>query len=160
MKRYGSNKHDATKRKDQEWKREHAAGGFRCAHCKRFVVINGIMGTVNRNHCNMCLWSKHVDVEKGDRQSQCNAGMEPIGLTFKHEGMNRVGEIMLIHACTHCSRISINRIARDDLESMVLEIFTVSQDMSIEQKLRISQQDIYMLAAVDTDEVTRQLFGG
>lgn len=160
MKRYDNKYDDKNKRKDQEWKREHAAGGFKCAHCKRFVVINEIMGTANRNHCNMCLWSKHVDVEKGDRRSQCNAGMEPIGLTFKHEGMNRVGEIMLIHSCTQCSRISINRIARDDLEPMVLEAFTISQNMPTEQKLRVSQHGIYVLAAADSDEINRQLFGG
>jgi hypothetical protein len=74
----------------------------------------------------MCLWSKHVDEAKGDRRASCLGGMEPIGLTFKHEGHGKVGEIMLIHHCSVCEKISINRIARDDPEHKILGIFNQS----------------------------------
>lgn len=65
MKRYeDSDYFNYDKYRAQEWKREHDAGGFKCSHCKQFVVINDIMGTVNRNHCSWCLWSRHVDEVK------------------------------------------------------------------------------------------------
>ena len=101
--------------------REAQAGGFKCAHCKRWVVINPFIGTANRNHCSYCLWSKHVDVKKGDRKEACHGGMEPIGLTFKYEGYGRQGELMLIHQCAECSHLSINRIAADDSNEEILE---------------------------------------
>ncbi len=143
----------------QEWNREHKAGGFKCSHCRQFVVINDIMGTVNRNHCNMCLWSKHVDETKGDRRATCNGGMEPIGLTFKHEGYSRIGEIMLIHLCSTCQKISINRIARDDPENQIMQIFNRSLTVVSPVRRRLNNTDIYLLTEIDKPELTTQLFG-
>lgn len=141
------------------WKHEHDAGGFRCSHCRQFVVINDIMGTANRNHCALCLWSKHVDVSKGDRRATCHGGMRPVGLTFKHEGIGRTGEAMLIHVCSLCAKISINRLARDDDNSMVLQIFRDSFAMSPELHARIMRGGIHVLNADDTEELHVQLFG-
>jgi hypothetical protein len=147
------------KRRVQEWKQEHDAGGFRCSHCRGFVVINEIMGTVNRNHCNICMWSKHVDNEKGDRKATCHGGMQPIGLTFKHEGIGRIGEVMFIHLCSLCSKISINRIARDDPEYMILEIFKASLGLDKALKLQLQKEDIDLLAEADEEELYTQLYG-
>jgi hypothetical protein len=143
------------KRKEKEWKKEHTAGGFKCAHCKQWVVINSSMGTLNRNHCNSCLWSKHVDEQKGDRKSGCNSGMRPIGLTFKHEGWGRQGEIMVIHECSLCTKISINRIASDDMNDGILALF----EASLTLKNRFTKEDIYVLQEEDRHEVRVQLFG-
>lgn len=160
MKRYEySDDFNHDKYRAQEWNREHKAGGFKCSHCKQFVVINDIMGTANRNHCNICLWSKHVDEAKGDRRSRCQGGMEPIGLTFKHEGHGRLGEIMLIHLCSVCQKISINRIARDDPEYKILEIFEASYSVSDSIKRRLVTQGIYLLDSMDAQELSVQLFG-
>ena len=147
------------KHKAQDWKREHKAGGFKCSHCRQFVVINDIMGTANRNHCNLCLWSKHVDENKGDRRSNCNSGMEPLGLTFKHEGYNRIGEIMLIHLCSTCQKISINRVARDDEENIILDVFNRSLCLRSDIKSMITAADIYLLLETDKQELIRQIFG-
>ena len=160
MKRYEySDDFSFEKQRAQGRKREYNAGGFKCNHCKRFVVINDSMGTANRNHCNWCLWSKHVDVAKGDRRSHCHGGMEPIGLTFKHEGYGKVGELMVIHRCSLCQKLSINRIARDDPEYMVLEIFEKSLNMNGDCKIRIQKHGIYLLGRRDAQEVSAQLFG-
>lgn len=160
MKRYeDSDYFNYDKYKAQEWKREHDAGGFKCSHCKQFVIINDIMGTAIRNHCNWCLWSKHVDEAKGDRRANCHGGMEPVGLTFKHEGRNKIGEIMLIHLCSLCQKISINRIARDDPEEYVLDIFYQSLDLADEVKERLYTAGIDLLERSDIEEVTIQLFG-
>jgi hypothetical protein len=160
MKRYENSRFNHEKHRAQAWKREHDGGGFRCSHCKQFVVINDmIMGTANRNHCNWCLWSKHVDEAKGDRRSNCNGGMKPIGLTFKHEGHGKRGEVMLIHLCSSCTKISINRIARDDPEHKVHEIFTASLGLDSDVKRKLARSYIYLLNCTDVDELSVQLFG-
>lgn len=159
MKRYDNSRFNSNKRQGQQWHNEYKSGGFKCSHCKQFVIINDIMGTVNRNHCNMCLWSKHVDEAKGDRRSTCNSGMQPIGLTLKHEGYNKIGEIMLIHICLGCQKISINRIARDDPEYKLVEIF--NQSLALDQMLKsmLKNTGIYLLRKSDKHALTTQLYG-
>lgn len=157
MKRYDGDYFEKNRLK--QWNQEHKAGGFRCSHCRQFVVINEAMGTANRNHCNICLWSKHVDELKGDRQSSCNGGMEPIGLTFKHVGYGKVGEAMFIHHCLLCSKININRVARDDLEADILEIYAKSLKLSSKLRLQLERMDIYLLGEEDRKDLNTQLFG-
>lgn len=160
MKRYEcSDDLDHNRHRAQKWNREHKAGGFKCSHCKQFVVIHDMMGTANRNHCNICFWSKHVDEAKGDRRSNCHGGMKPIGLTVKHEGFNRIGEIMLIHLCSSCQKISINRIARDDPEHKIIEVFKESVDLCDVTKSRLTRNDIRLLTRDDGKELHAQLFG-
>jgi hypothetical protein len=115
------------------------------------------MGTANRNHCNMCLWSRHVDIHKGDREATCRGGMVPIGLTLKREGFARVGELMLVHECRGCGKLSINRIARDDPEHMLLEIFEQSLLLEDSYRERLERRDIDLLD--EPAEIRRQLFG-
>ena len=43
---------------------------FICRVCGRLVVPEGA-GSGHRNHCPNCLHSLHVDVEPGDRASEC-----------------------------------------------------------------------------------------
>lgn len=149
---------DKKKHREKEWKREHDAGGFRCSHCKNWVIINPYIGTANRNHCPACLWSRHVDEQKGDREAMCHGGMRPIGLTFKHEGLARQGELMLVHECASCPKISINRIARDDSNDGVLDIFVAScSDGQLAKWL--DERGIYLLTTGDEREVRVQLFG-
>lgn len=146
-------------------RQEENAGGFRCSHCRTWVPINETMGTSNRNHCPSCLWSKHLDAKTpGDRASECGHGMEPIGLTFKAEGQNRQdgerqGELMLIHECQGCNKISINRIAADDYANILLDIFEASLELSIPQKIKLAMQTIRLLSTEDLPEIKKQLFG-
>ena len=146
------------KHREKEWKREHDAGGFRCSHCKSWVIINDYMGTVNRNHCSLCLWSKHVDEQKGDREATCQGGMRPIGLTFRHEGMGKQGELMLVHECAGCQKLSINRIARDDDNDGILGIFEASKSNHLLSS-ELKHAGIYLLLGNEREEVYRQLFG-
>jgi hypothetical protein len=149
---------DKKKKREKEWKREHDAGGFRCSHCKEWVIINSFMGTINRNHCPACLWSKHVDEQKGGREAVCHAGMRPIGLTFKHEGRFKQGELMLIHECAGCSKLSINRIARDDGNEGILAVYDMSQREDGLSAM-LETHGIYLLSEGDASEVHAQLFG-
>jgi hypothetical protein len=41
--------------------------------------------------------------------------MEPIGLRFKRDG-----ELMIVHQCLSCGKISNNRIAGDDIPEVIL----------------------------------------
>jgi hypothetical protein len=149
---------DKKKHREKEWKREHDAGGFKCSHCKQWVIINDYIGTANRNHCPLCLWSKHVDDRKGDREADCHGGMKPIALTFKHEGLARQGELMLVHECAECGKTSINRIARDDDNDGILDVFTMSRSDD-QLAMRLGGQGVYVLGECDEREVRVQLFG-
>jgi hypothetical protein len=67
-------------------------------------------GTSRRNHCPACLWSRHLDRNvPGDRDSGCSGGMEPIAVTVRGKG-----RWVLIHRCTNCGRLRLNRVAGDD----------------------------------------------
>ncbi|WP_369294026.1 RNHCP domain-containing protein, partial [Tepidiforma sp.] len=43
---------------------------FRCIKCRNTVATHAF-GTTQRNHCNQCLWSRHVDNFPGDRKAAC-----------------------------------------------------------------------------------------
>jgi DNA-directed RNA polymerase subunit RPC12/RpoP len=95
-------------------------GDFRCSHCGYWVTSKReYSGVNNRNHCPYCLWSKHLDLfQAGDRLSACKSVMQPVGLALKivHKKYNspHSGEMMLVHRCVDCGKLSLNRIAADD----------------------------------------------
>jgi hypothetical protein len=89
---------------------------FRCHHCHRDVPTDAL-GTQHRNHCPFCLWSRHVDVEPGDRASDCMASMEPIAISVRKDG-----EWLLIHRCNGCGTLDSNRTAGDDNPLLLLRI--------------------------------------
>jgi len=141
------------------------AKGFECVHCHQWVDCEKFIGTNFRNHCPLCLWSKHVDFKKsGDRQSPCHGQMEPIGFTFKKEGFDkygkpRQGELMIIHQCQDCGQISINRIAADDEQATILKIFENSKELEKEILTKLKQEGIRLLSGQDEKEIRTQLFG-
>lgn len=140
-------------------RRQELNKGFKCCNCKLQVFVHSYMGTANRNHCNMCLWSRHVDQNKGDRMATCMAKMKPIGLTFKIEGCSKRGEIMLVHKCTGCCKISINRIAADDIEPEIFKVFKQSLTMNIELRQKVLKYGILLATESNTSEINKQLYG-
>ena len=100
---------------------------FTCKHCGRFVSAHpAVSGVVNRNHCPYCLYSQHLDLfEAGDRLCACKGLMAPVGLTTKQSrdkyAMNGSGELMVVHRCTNCGKLSINRAAADDDPKKILD---------------------------------------
>lgn len=82
---------------------------FKCGHCG-VAVSNDAPGTTHRNHCPSCLWSRHLDRNApGDRDAKCSGGMEPIAVTVRGKG-----RWVLIHRCTDCGRLRLNKTAGDD----------------------------------------------
>lgn len=96
--------------------RRHEADGFTCIHCKLHVPGEA-WGTRHRNHCPACLHSRHVDDSPGDRASPCRSPMEPIAIEAKASG-----EWSIVHRCTGCNEIKVNRIAGDDSETALLKL--------------------------------------
>lgn len=137
---------------------------FICSNCGIKVSYSKVLGTENRNHCPACLWSRHVDEKTGDRSSSCNGKMKPLGLTFKKTrenkyGQKKVGELMLIHQCRNCGKVSLNRIAGDDNTEAILDVFNNSQGMAEEIKKNIRDYNVFLLEMRDLPEIKRQLFG-
>ncbi len=138
---------------------------FKCLHCHNYVSAAAWMaGVQNRNHCPYCLWSRHLDLfEAGDRLAACKAPMRPVGLTLKRSrnkyASSVSGELMLVHLCTDCERISINRIAADDVPMAILEVFETSLTGSIWLPEQIEGNDITLLDSTSVESVHRQLFG-
>lgn len=81
---------------------------FTCKVCGR-LVPPGEAGTDHRNHCPNCLSSLHVDIEPGDRESDCGGMMEPVAVWVR-----KGGEWAVIHRCKRCGTLSSNRVAADD----------------------------------------------
>jgi len=138
---------------------------FKCDNCKKPISDSDFMGTKNRNHCPFCLWSKHLDEkEAGDRKSVCQGEMEPVALTFKKEGVDKygkskTGEIMLVHECLKCGKISINRIAGDDDSREITKLFEKSHDKEYNKREMLGKISIRILEEDDREEMGKQLFG-
>ncbi len=153
---------------------------FRCNHCNKTVpptkfiasrmldIPGGVppaIGTKHRNHCPFCLWSRHLDLEEsGDRKSKCQGLMKPIALTFKKEGKDkwgkeRPGEVMLVHQCFGCGKISINRIAGDDNEEEILKMLESSKNLEPNFLNQLQKEGIRILSEKDRKEILNQLYG-
>jgi hypothetical protein len=140
-------------------------GDFKCAHCHVLVSSAHIVsGVNNRNHCPYCLWSCHLDLyAAGDRLSACKAPMRPIGLTMKRSRnkyqRDSRGELMLVHQCTECNSLSINRIAADDDAGTVMAVF--EESLALTQPIYALCQN-YGIGLLKTDDrriVYTQLYG-
>ncbi len=138
---------------------------FTCRHCGNLVCTQTwLSGVQNRNHCPLCLWSRHVDhFQAGDRLSACKGTMQPIGLTVKHSQKKYAaggrGELMLIHSCNECGKLSINRLAADDSADEIYAVFRWSLDMEQCLSSAVASCGIQALGQGDEADVLVQLFG-
>jgi len=100
----------------------------------------------------------------GDRMSSCNSGMRPIGLTIKIPRINKwgvevKGEVMIIHECVSCGKISINRVLAQDDEKEIMKVFRYGIKLDDEKKKKLKNQNIKVLGENDREEVEKQIFG-
>lgn len=61
-----------------------------------------------RNHCPVCLWSVHLDIDPGDRAAGCGGLMWPVRVVARAKGL------MVVHRCDRCGAERANRVALDD----------------------------------------------
>jgi hypothetical protein len=137
---------------------------FKCCRCKAWVESDPeVCGVKHRNHCPYCLISRHVDeLKTGDRRSDCRAAMRPIGLTLKRSHNKYAvddGELMLIHQCLGCGKLSINRIAADDNAERLLVVFDRSGELDAPLLEQIGDQGIRLLGMDDLNIVLSRLYG-
>ena len=89
--------------------RKNENQGFICENCSEEVLplTNGSY----RNHCPLCLYSKHVDEIPGDRQNSCRGLMKPTSIRHKA----RKG-LQIIHICLKCGAEKANIVAENTLQ--------------------------------------------
>lgn len=91
--------------------------GFVCCHCGREVKP---LRYSSRNHCPFCLWSRHLDINPGDRMSDCGGELEPI---FAAPDPKK--GYIITHRCVKCGALRRNRAATeakeqpDDLKKII-----------------------------------------
>lgn len=84
---------------------------FVCESCEQLVNGNGYT-----NHCPQCLWSRHVDINPGDRREKCGGMMRPIGVDLKN------GKYVVLHKCVKCGCEKRNKIIDDDNFNTVIKV--------------------------------------
>lgn len=86
---------------------------FTCENCHKQVSK---LNYTSRDHCPFCLYSKHVDINPGDRLNPCKGLLIPIDIekfkdTFK-----------IIYRCNTCKKLHKNIIATDDDMTLLINL--------------------------------------
>lgn len=84
---------------------------FICENCGQTIIGDGYT-----NHCPNCLYSKHVDINPGDRTCVCHGLMEPIAILQKNS------EYILLHKCVKCGFERKNKFSENDCFDSLLEL--------------------------------------
>lgn len=72
-----------------------------------------IKGTGYTNHCHECFYSKHVDINPGDRLEACEGLMKPVSV------QGSTNNITITHKCTLCNFVRNNKLqSEDNLEKL------------------------------------------
>ena len=86
---------------------------FICEHCGKEVKKAEYTA---RDHCPYCLYSKHVDINPGDRENTCRGLLKPIGIEkFKDT-------YKIIYRCEKCNQEHKNIVANDDDMQEIIRI--------------------------------------
>lgn len=87
---------------------------FVCENCGNKVEK---LGYSSRNHCPICLYSKHVDINPGDREEDCNGMLEPVGAEID----SKKGYV-IIFKCKKCGKLRRNKAAKDDNIDLIIKL--------------------------------------
>lgn len=86
---------------------------FICEHCGKSVDK---LNYSARDHCPYCLYSKHVDINPGDRNNNCQALLRPIGIEkFKDT-------YKIVYKCEKCGEYHKNIVATDDDMDTIIQL--------------------------------------
>lgn len=86
---------------------------FICENCNKEVKA---LNYTARDHCPYCLYSKHVDINPGDRKNNCKGLLRPIGIEkFKDT-------YKILYQCKKCRQQHKNIIAKDDNMDKIIEL--------------------------------------
>lgn len=71
-----------------------------------------------RDHCPFCLYSKHVDINPGDRSNPCCGLLVPIDIE-KYKNTYKI-----IYKCSKCGQLHKNIMANDDDMDIIISLST------------------------------------
>lgn len=88
---------------------------FICENCGQKVKKSSYTA---RDHCPYCLYSKHVDINPGDRANTCQGLLEPIAIEkFKDS-------YKILYRCLKCGKTHKNIIEKEDNMDMIISLST------------------------------------
>ncbi len=87
---------------------------FICEYCGKKVEK---LGYSCRDHCPYCLYSKHVDINPGDRMEKCHGTLEPVAI----ENNSKKG-FVIIYKCKKCGKTRKNIVAKDDNMALIIKL--------------------------------------
>ncbi len=90
---------------------------FICDNCGMKVLPSNYTA---RDHCPYCLYSKHVDINPGDRLNPCHGLLIPIGI----EKFKKTYKI--IYKCSKCGMLHKNIMHEDDNMDLIIKLSTNS----------------------------------
>jgi DNA-directed RNA polymerase subunit RPC12/RpoP len=86
---------------------------FECENCHKKVEK---LKYSARDHCPYCLYSKHVDINPGDRANPCQGLLKPIDIEkFKDT-------YKIVYICQKCGQEHKNIMATDDDFEQIIEL--------------------------------------
>ena len=86
---------------------------FICENCNKKV---NKLGYTSRDHCPYCLYSKHVDINPGDRLNECK------GLLIPYQIEKFKNTYKIIYKCNKCNIIHKNIMASDDDFDKIIQL--------------------------------------
>lgn len=92
---------------------------FICDKCG--ITVRNLDYTA-RDHCPNCLYSKHVDINPGDRANTCLGLLKPIDIE-----KNKKADYKIVYRCEKCGEIHKNISAKDDSFDEILKIMSNKQ---------------------------------
>ena len=88
---------------------------FICENCGMEVLPSNHTA---RDHCPYCLYSKHVDINPGDRSNPCQGLLKPIGIEkFKNT-------YKITYQCLKCGMKHKNIMDNDDDMNLIINLST------------------------------------
>lgn len=91
--------------------------GFICENCNKKVEP---LGYTSRDHCPYCLYSKHVDINPGDRENTCRGLLKPIEIE-KYKDTYKI-----VYRCEKCNILHKNIMAKDDDMNEIIKISNIN----------------------------------
>ena len=89
---------------------------FICENCGKDVEKSSYTA---RDHCPYCLYSKHVDINPGDRENKCHGLLEPIAVE-KYRDTYKI-----IYKCQKCGEIHKKILHKDDDFTKIVELSVI-----------------------------------
>ena len=86
---------------------------FVCENCGKNISK---LNYTARDHSPYCLYSKHLDINPGDRLNTCHGLLKPIAIEkFKDS-------YKIVYKCEKCGMIHKNIMANDDYMNLIIEL--------------------------------------